>query len=130
MDFKIQKKLSNTNNLLRSLFNYHISISRTSQINEFYNFFYKSRNHYLLNVLIASTADNEKGFAFEEICRLLDPKFASRTTILNILEEGVVNNFFNKKTDLKDHRKQNYTLSDSSKIFVIDWLNKHPFFKH
>ena len=37
--------------------------------------------------------------------------------------------YFNKNTDTDDHRKQNYTLSDSSKIFVLDWLNDHPLIK-
>ena len=116
--------------LLRKLFDYHINISRTRQENQFYNFFYKSRNHYLINVLIASSGNHEKGFTFENICRLLDSKFASRTTILHILEEGVIKQFFKKSTDIKDHRKQNYILSESSKVYVIDWLNEHPFIKY
>ena len=38
--------------------------------------------------------------------------------------------YFNKNTDTDDHRKQNYTLSDFSKNNMVEWLNKHPFFKH
>lgn len=117
------------NTKLRDLFNYHINIARSNQENQFYNFFYKSRNHYLINVLIASTEDLEKGFSFEVICKLFDLRLASRTTILGILEEGVIKQFFIKKTDKNDHRKQNYTLSQVSKEYVVDWLNDHPFLK-
>ena len=111
------------------MFDYHVSISRNKRGNEFSNFFYKSRNHYLINILISSCSDTEKGFSFEIICQLLDSKFASRTTILTILEEGVLKKFFEKKTDLVDHRKQNYTLSNEAKSYLIDWLNEHPFIK-
>ena len=119
------KQLKDHNQRLRNLFDYHM----TKRDNEFYNFFYKSRNHYLINVLISSCDYMEKGFSFEVICKLLDSKFASRTTILTILEEGVSKKIFEKKTDSFDHRKQNYTLSDTSKTHVLNWLNDHPFIK-
>ena len=75
------KKKHQNENILRSLFDYHVNISEIHKDNAFQHFFYKSRNHYLLNILIASNEYYGKGFAFEEICRLLNPRFASRTTI-------------------------------------------------
>ena len=63
-----------------------------------------------INVLISSSEIHEKGFSFEIICNLMNSKFASRTTILNILEEGVTKQFLTKTTDIDDHRKQSQEL--------------------
>ena len=56
-------------------------------------------------------------------------QFASRTTILNILDEGVKGNFLTKKMDHNDHRKQNYHLNIESEKIISNWLDHHPFHK-
>ena len=70
---------------------------------------------------------SNKGISYEEICLDLNYQFASRTTILNILDEGVKLDFFTKQIDTKDRRKQNYHLSNICRSVVYDWLENHPF---
>ncbi len=115
--------------VLRSLFDYHLSKSQEGKINEFLKFLYKSRNHYLIILLLASIKHADKGLNYEEICTELNYQFASRTTILNILDDGVKLDFFIKKMDTQDHRKQNYSLNNGPRNIVYEWLENHPFNK-
>ena len=73
-------------------------------------FMYLTRLHYLITLAIAS-ADPE-GISFERICADLVGKISSRSTIQNVLEAGVLLNFFNKSPFKYDRRVQLYTLTD------------------
>ena len=73
-------------------------------------FMYLTRLHYLITLAIAS-ADPE-GISFERICADLDRKISSRSTIQNVLEAGLLSNFFKKSTSKSDRRVQLYTLTD------------------
>ena len=81
----------------------------------------------LFCILIASLHISNKGISYEEICNELNSQFASKTTIINILEDGVKLDFFIKTTDTHDHRKQNYQLAILSRTIIDDWLENHPF---
>ena len=81
----------------------------------------------MINILIASYGFSGKGVTYEEICMLLDHQFASRTTVLNILDEGVKGEFLTKEIDDNDHRKQNYRLNIQSEKIISEWLDQHPF---
>ena len=63
---------------LRELFDYHVDVSREGKSNDFLRFLYKSRNHYMINLLIASNDFPENGITYETICRLLDNQFADQ----------------------------------------------------
>ena len=121
--------MNQKNIILRQLFDYHISKSREGKTNAYLQYLYRSRNHYMINLLIASYVfeGKEKGIAYEEICRLLDHQFASRTTILHILDQGVADNFLSKVIDSSDQRKQNYSLNPIAEKIIADWLDNHPF---
>ena len=80
-------------------------------------------------MLLGSVAKEEEGYSYEEICQLYPHKLASRTTILTILNEGVVNSFFLKNESSLDRRKHNYTLTLERKKDVLTWLDNHPITK-
>ena len=119
--------LKEKNLILRKLFDYHVKNSREGRTNAYLQYLYRSRNHYMINILIASYDFAGAGVSYEEICKLLDHQFASRTTILNILDQGVQDEFLIKKIDTNDHRKQNYQLHSISEKIISDWLDNHPF---
>ena len=81
----------------------------------------------MINILIASYDFAGAGVSYEEICKLLDHQFASRTTVLNILDEGVKGEFLTKEIDDNDHRKHNYRLNIQSEKIISEWLDQHPF---
>ena len=112
--------------ILKTLFDYHIKNSKIKTTDSFLKFLYKSQNHFLIIILIASYYLPSKGIAYEKICNELNSQFASRTTILHILDDGVKLGFFIKKTDKQDHRKQNYSLNNVSRNIVYKWLENHP----
>ena len=114
------------NIILRKLFDYHVTNSREGKTNAYLQYLYRSRNHYLINILIASYDFSGRGVTYEEICKLLDHQFASRTTILNILDQGVKDEFLIKKIDKDDNRKQNYQLDYIAEKIISDWLENHP----
>lgn len=118
------------NYVLKKLFDYHVEKCREGKVNNYLQYLYRSRNHYMINILIASYDFERKGISYEEICKLFDHQFASRTTILNILDEGVQGNFLTKKIDNIDHRKQNYRLNTQSEKIISDWLEHHPFLEN
>jgi len=119
--------LNKKNIVLRQLFDYHVNKCREGKVNNYLQYLYRSRNHYMINILIASYDFSGKGVTYEEICMLLDYQFASRTTILNILDEGVKGKFLTKKIDNNDNRKQNYRLNIQSEKIISEWLDQHPF---
>ena len=96
--------------ILREIFDYH-TVESSGKIfglgSSFANFWQKSYNHFNIVLLLASIKFDEIGYSYEDICDVYPHKLGSRTTIITILNEGVDNNFFDKRTDSKDHRKQN-----------------------
>ena len=46
---------------------------------------------------MGSVPEDNPGYSYEEICEIYPHKYASRTTLITILNEGVENNFFEKK---------------------------------
>ena len=115
--------MSKKDRILREVFNYY---SFREDLTSFDKFWRKSHNHFQIILLLGSTAHDEVGYTYEEICRLYPHKDASRTTILTILKEGVEKNFFLKNTNSQDHRKHNYRLTHEWKKEVIEWLENHP----
>ena len=116
-----------TDTILKEIFEYHTGDAETGEfIGDFVKFWQKSYNHFNIIILLGSVNSNDSGYAYEEICYLYPKKFAGRTTILSILNEGCEKNFFVKRVSLKDHRKHNYKLSTNQKKHVLQWIDKHP----
>ena len=88
---------------------------------EFRIFFYKSRSHALICLLLGSCSKNFKGYSYEDICGLIPSKLASRTTILTIMQEGTSLKYFSKTPDNVDRRKFFYKLNLSKKKRIISW---------
>ena len=113
--------------ILKEIFEYHTGETETGEfIDDFVKFWQKSYNHFNIIMLLGSVNISEPGYAYEEICDLYPKKFAGRTTILSILNEGCEKNFFVKRVSLKDHRKHHYKLSPNQKKDVLQWIDKHP----
>lgn len=77
-------------------------------------------------MLLASVNEDENGYSYEEICNQYHQRLADRTTILSILNEGFVSNYFVKRKSHDDHRMQFYKLANETKKAVIKWLDDHP----
>ena len=105
---------------LRKYFDYIVIHAVKS---EFRVFFYKSRSHALICLLLGSCSKIFKGYSYEDICRLIPAKLASRTTILTILQEGVLLKYFSKTPDRIDRRKYFYKLNLLKKKRMISWAN-------
>ena len=103
---------------LRKYFDYIVIHAVKS---EFRVFFYKSRSHALICLLLGSCSKIFKGYSYEDICRLIPAKLASRTTILTILQEGVLLKYFSKTPDRIDRRKYFYKLNLLKKKRIISW---------
>ena len=103
---------------LRKYFDYIVIHAVKS---EFRVFFYKSRSHALICLLLGSCSKIFKGYSYEDICRLIPAKLASRTTILTILQEGTSLKYFSKTPDNVDKRKFFYKLNLSKKKRIISW---------
>ena len=67
--------------------------------------------------------DNSK-LTYENICASIVSRFKSRTTIKNILNEGVNKGFFIKKKSNIDPRNKNYTPSIPVESFMKRWIKK------
>ena len=113
--------------ILKEIFEYHTGKGEAGDfVDDFIKFWQKSYNHFNIIMLLGSVNTDSPGYAYEEICDLYPKKFAGRTTILSILNEGCEKNFFIKRVSLKDHRKHNYKLNPNQKKDVVQWINKHP----
>ena len=105
---------------LKKYFDYMVKHSMNS---EFRIFFYKTRAHALICLLLGSCNKFSYGYTYEEICSLVPPKLASRTTILTILQEGSYLKYFSKTTDNRDKRRQFYKLNLAKKKRIISWVH-------
>ena len=103
---------------LKNYFDYMVKHSVSS---EFRIFFYKTRAHALICLLLGSCNKISQGYSYEDICGLVPSKLASRTTILTILQEGTLFKYFSKIIDGHDKRRQFYKLNISQKLRIVSW---------
>ena len=111
--------------ILKEIFDYHTARLKPalSALDAFCN---KSLNHFNIVLLLGSSSNECSGFSYEVICQLYHRRYASRTTILSILNEGIEKNIFIKQVNSEDHRKQDYKLTHNVKKNVLNWLENHP----
>jgi hypothetical protein len=93
--------------------------------NGFPGFFYKSRAHVMVVLLIIKSSINKEDISFEEICHIIPKVLASRTTIKTILDQGSKQKFFTKIIPETDKRKKIYEPTHSTKTFIIDWIRRN-----
>ena len=97
----------------------------------FPGFFYRSRAHVMVILLIckANIANEEMGF--EDICNIIPKFITSRSTIKTILDTGSSLNYFKKISSNIDKRKKIFLPSKDVDVFMLKWIprNKEIFEK-
>ena len=83
-------------------------------------FLFATRQHVLIIFYIASQVGQKT--TLEDICYNVSPKVVSRSTIQNILKEGVSVKFLKKEINSEDKRSKYYSLTDEAKKYMLDWL--------
>ena len=92
---------------------------------DFPGFFYKSRAHVMVVLLITkSTIDNDD-IGFEEICEIIPKSISSRTTIKTILDQGTKLKYFEKVDSIIDKRKKIYNPTVGTKLFMEKWIYRN-----
>ncbi len=84
------------------------------------NFLFQSKQSVLILFYIASQK-NQKS-TLEEICYNISNKIISRSTIQNILKEGVKVNFLEKEVNEKDKREKYYKFTKLGKKILQEWV--------
>ena len=84
------------------------------------NFLFQSKQSVLILFYIASQK-NQKS-TLEEICYNISNKIISRSTIQNILKEGVKVNFLEKEINDKDKREKYYKFTKEGKKTLEEWV--------
>ena len=90
-----------------------------TQQNPFKKFLFLTRQHVLIIFYIASQLDQKT--TLEDICYNVSPKVVSRSTIQNILKEGIKINFFIKEINEKDKREKFYKLTNEASKVMQEW---------
>ena len=86
------------------------------------NFLFSTKQNVILVFYV--TSQKNKQATLEEICYNISPKVISRSTIQNILKEGVRINFFKKEINEKDKRSKNYTLTSEAVELMEEWAHR------
>ena len=92
------------------------------QENPFENFLFNTKHHVVIIFYIASQPERKS--TLEEICYNVSPKIISRSTIQNILKEGVNINFLKKEVSEKDKRSKFYKLTDGAVDLLEKWAHR------
>ena len=105
-------------NIYKKLFR-ELHNSNYKESSSFKRFFLRSKKNMIIIFFIQSSTNT----TLENICLNIYPKVISRSTIQNILNEGVSIGFFEKKINIKDKRGKIYTLSSNAKDILDEWIN-------
>tara|TARA_B100000902_G_scaffold97536_1_gene100107 strand:+ start:1410 stop:1769 length:360 start_codon:yes stop_codon:yes gene_type:complete len=89
----------------------------------FGKFFYKSILHNAV-IMEVFSKNNFDGISYEKLCSNIPKVLGSRSSIQNLLNEGLDKKILKKIESEKDKRIKNYYLSDEFSGLVIDWLKK------
>lgn len=109
---------------------YHLYLTRffedvlkSSNSSGFTQFFYRSRSTVLITLFVAS---GKRGHfhSLETILQTIPNRIVSRTTIKNILDEGVEQKFFLKTIDETDNRRRVYQLNTNLEPEIINWVKR------
>tara|TARA_B100001939_G_C16521694_1_gene438153 strand:- start:42 stop:440 length:399 start_codon:yes stop_codon:yes gene_type:complete len=122
------KSLNNMNKIYHNLYS---DLTGTSKQNSgsLTKFFFNTKNHYLITMYIISKKNQKT--TLEEISYDMSPKVISRSTIQNILKDGVNTGFLKKMINKKDKRSKFYLITDEGKKIIKHWaVKKKQFFEN
>jgi hypothetical protein len=94
------------------------SLTSTDTFGKFFN---KSILHYAAIMEIFSF-NKLGGISYEKLCHSIPKSLGSRSSIQNLLNEGLDKKLFVKVESEKDKRIKNYFLSDDYYHMVLDWI--------
>ena len=90
----------------------------------FKQFFYRSRSTVLVTLLIASAKDGEQ-YSLENILERIPRKLVSRTSVKNILDEAVTQEFYLKALDNTDNRRRVYSINSKYEEEIIGLMARY-----
>ena len=97
----------------------------------FPGFFYRSRAHAMIVLIITKSNIKNENMGFEDICTIIPKYVSSRTTIKTILDHGIKYKYFTKSNSTIDKRKKVYAPSREMNIFMLEWiLRNNKIFKN
>ena len=86
-------------------------------------FFNKSILHYAASMEIFSF-NKTGGISYEKLCLSIPKTLGSRSSIQNLLNEGLDKKLFLKIESNQDKRIKNYFLNDSFYQLVVNWIKE------
>ena len=85
------------------------------------NFFNKSILHNA--VIMEISIHNSKGISYEKLCLNIPKLLGSRSSVQNLLNEGLDKKLLKKVESKIDKRIKNFHLSEEMSDMIIDWVN-------
>ena len=95
--------------------------SSLSSSDKFGKFFNKSILHYA-TIMEVFSYNKLEGISYEKLCLSLPKTLGSRSSIQNLLNEGLDQKLLFKVENIQDKRIKNYFLSDEFYNMVLDWI--------
>ena len=100
------------------------ALIQNSTSSAFKQFFYRSRSTVLVTLLVASAKDGEQ-YSLENILERIPRKLVSRTSVKNILDEAVTQEFYLKAMDDKDNRRRVYSINAKYEEEIIELMARY-----
>ena len=101
--------------------NKEVLYSSLSSSNKFVKFFNKSILHYA-TIMEVFSYNKLEGISYEKLCLSIPKTLGSRSSIQNLLNEGLDQKLLFKVENTQDKRIKNYFLSDELYYMVLDWI--------
>ena len=95
--------------------------STLTSSDKFGRFFNKSILHYAA-IMEVFSYNKLEGISYEKLCINIPKSLGSRSSIQNLLNEGLDQKLLFKVENKKDKRIKNYFLSDEFYHMVLDWI--------
>ena len=95
--------------------------STLTSSDKFGRFFNKSILHYAA-IMEVFSYNKLEGISYEKLCLSIPKTLGSRSSIQNLLNEGLDQKFLYKVVNKQDKRIKNYFLSDKLYHIVLDWI--------
>ena len=95
--------------------------SNLTSSDKFGRFFNKSILHYAV-IMEVFSCNKLEGISYEKLCINIPKSLGSRSSIQNLLNEGLDKKLLFKVEHKKDKRIKNYFLSDEFYYMVLDWI--------
>lgn len=93
------------------------------QVNVFTKYLFQSILHWNVTYLIADAHYNKYEISYENICDKISSRVGSRTSIQNIIKQGVEKGFFNKKESIIDKRRKLLSFSESGRKAFENYIH-------